>query len=104
MTKGKLLIIQLLQRYQICAFIDLPKAVLLFMLPRLVGKVIIYLLIYFLQTALSFINTYPHIPPVRFMTSIVSSAAFGGFTFAAFSVKTIAVIVGVTISLYLIES
>ena len=74
------------------------------MLPRLVGKVIIYLLIHFLQTALSFINTYPHIPPVRFMTSTVSSAAFGGFTFAAFSVKTIEVIVGVTISLHLIES
>ena len=104
MIKGHLLILQLLQSYQICAFIDLPQAVLLFMLPRLVGKVIIYLLIHFLQTALSFINTYPHIPPVRFMTSTVSSAAFGGFTFAAFSVKTIEVIVGVTISLHLIES
>lgn len=38
------------------------------------------------------------------MISMVSSAAFGTFTFDDFSVKIIAVIVAVIVTLYLIES
>ena len=58
----------------------------------------------------SFTNTPLNIPPASFMITIASRGVFGGFTFAAFSAKSIPVVVAVTIpsliesSLFLFQS
>ena len=64
---------------------------------------IINSLIYFLQTAY-FDNVPPHIPPVCFLMSMTSRDTFGGFMFAAFSVKSGPPVVAVIISPSLLES
>ena len=58
----------------------------------------------FFVNCIIFYSTPPQIPPGSFMISMASKDTFDGFTFAAFTVKNIPVIVAVIISPSLIES